>query len=82
VREDGYTFDIVGGPHDGETGHRWRDCPDGEDESEGCRDSVDPAMVCRLVKPAESGTAKCVCSLEHAHVGWECGLRDGVCTVL
>lgn len=82
VRDDGYTFDIVGGPRDGETAHLSQDCPDGAAAPAGCRDYVDPAMICRRLRPADVRAAKYLCAVSDAHPDWECGFRSGACSVL
>ncbi len=82
VRDDGYTFDIVGGPRDGETAHLSQDCPDGAAAPAGCRDYVDPAMICRRLQPADVRAAKYLCAVSDAHPDWECGFRNGACSVL
>ena len=82
VRDDGYTFDIVGGARDGETAHLSQDCPDGSAAPADCRDYVDPAMICRRLQPADVRAAKYLCATVDAHPDWECGFRNGACTVL
>lgn len=82
VREDGYTFDIVGGPRDGEEAHLAADCPAGTTDPAACPAYVDPAMICRRLQPADVRSAKYLCATDHLHPSWECGFRDGACTVL
>jgi len=82
VGEDGYTFTIVDGPHAGETGHLVQSCAGEGDARTDCIDYVDPAQICRFLRPSSDRAAKYLCSMDDIRPDYTCGFRDGVCSVL
>mgnify|MGYP001578061591 CR=1 FL=1 len=82
VQADGISVDILDGEHAGETGHLLQDCPTEGAAPADCVSYVDPAMICRRLRPADDNAAKYLCSMDDIHLDYRCGFVDGACGVL
>ena len=82
VQADGVTVNILDGEHAGETGHLLQDCPTEDAAPADCVSYVDPAMICRRLRPSDDNAAKYLCSMDDIHIDYACGFVDGVCGVL
>ncbi|MBI5486787.1 MAG: hypothetical protein HY905_05610 [Deltaproteobacteria bacterium] len=80
--EDGSTVQIVDGEHAGETGYIQEACSPVQSEPMPCVDYVDPAMLCRALRPADDTAAKYLCSMDNIYPDYGCAFVDGVCRVV